>query len=141
MQFLRPSILSGADKYSATVNDRKGEEKMTLFSNCIEQLDELYIIGYGFVDEHINNRIVRAMHLNQSMTVWTIDPVYIQRSLFSPFDYGLRVRGINSTTTQAIFHMATGSWPDTEDVTKLDSVMEQRRVIYENLYSNVFLRN
>jgi len=43
-------------------------------SNIIENIDELYVIGYSFGDEHINNRIIKAMYLNPNMKMWIVDP-------------------------------------------------------------------
>jgi len=141
MQFLLPSILSGDAKFSPATYDGKGEPKMAHFSAGIENLDELYIIGYGFGDAHINNRIVRAMHLNSDMKIWVIDPHNTRPTLLTPFDYNWRIRGIGAKTTQAIYHLKTGAWHTPDEMKLFDSTWEQRAKIYENLYEVVFKRD
>jgi len=141
MQFLTPSILSGDAKFSPATHDGKGEPKMAQFSLGIENLDELYIIGYGFGDPHINNRIVRAMHINPNMKIWTVDPFNSRPTLLDSFDYNLRVRGIHAKTTQAIYHLKTETWHTPDETETLDSVWEQRTKIYEHLYNIVFKRD
>ena len=140
MQFLRPAILSGAVKYSPTIAERKGEEKMIFFSKGIEQLDELYIIGYGFGDVHINNRIVRAMHLNQDMKIWVVNPHNTKIELLNPFDYNLRVRGITANTINSINYMTTEKWIEKEIGLELESAQASRSTIYERFYNVVFKR-
>jgi hypothetical protein len=141
MQFLRPSILSGSKKYSPTIEERKGEEKMIFFSNIIEQIDELYVIGYGFGDEHINNRILKAMYLNQNMKIWIVDPVSTKKTLLNAFDYGLRVRGINATATQAIGYITTNKWPTNKEEAELNIVLADRSEIYDRLNNVTFKRD
>ena len=140
MQFLSPSILSGSRKYSPTIDDRKGEEKMAFFSNGIEIMDELYVIGYGFGDEHINNRIVRAMHLNEKMKIWVVDPYNTKQGILNAFDYDLRVRGINANTTQAISFIINDKWLIGDKETSLELVSTERSKIYDRLYNVNFKR-
>ena len=141
MQFLFPSILSGPKKYSPTINERKGEEKMMFFSNIIENIDELYVIGYSFGDEHINNRIIKAMYLNPNMKIWIVDPYNNKWDILNPFDYELRIRGINATTTQAVRYITTNEWPTNKDEDELKIVATQRTEIYNKLNNVVFKRN
>lgn len=70
------SMLTGGSKYSLTSNEKKGEEKLKLFSESIKDADELTVIGYGFGDKHINYRISNAMVLNQKLKIVIVDPVH-----------------------------------------------------------------
>lgn len=68
------SMLTGGDKYSISYSQKKGEEKLILFSKKLEKIDTLTIIGYGFNDRHINNKIYRALILNPQLKIKIVDP-------------------------------------------------------------------
>ena len=68
------SMLTGGDKYSISFSEKDGEEKLILFSKKIEELELLTIIGYGFNDRHINNRIYKALILNPSLKIKIVNP-------------------------------------------------------------------
>lgn len=110
MQFMQPSILTGSKKYSPTLSSKVREEKIELFSTALEKIDELYIVGYSFGDKHINNRIVHAMHLNPQMKVVIINPTSEKQDIFSPFDYGLRVRYCPMGFSIWADYERTGKW-------------------------------
>ena len=141
MQFLIPSILSGTKKYSSATYDGKGEPKMAQLSMGIERMDELYIIGYGFGDEHINNRIVRAMHLNSSMKIWVIDPYNPRPVPLNSFDYDMRLNSMYAKTTQAIHYLKNETWHTSDEAKLLDSAWIERTKIYEHLFNVEFMRN
>jgi len=148
MQFLSPSILSGNTKYDPATYSGKGAPKMALFSTGLERLDELYIVGYGFGDIHINNRIARAMHRNDCMKIFVIDPVNTRPKALNAFDYGIekgiekmRVRGISGSAVHSLRYLETGQWHSKEEVAKIEAVWKQRTEIYENLYGNIFKRD
>ena len=86
------AMLTGGNKYSITLNEKKGEEKLKLLTDVLEKLEELIIIGYGFGDKHINNRISQAMILNQKLKVQIVDPAHtaIPECLL-PFNYDNRI--------------------------------------------------
>ena len=62
-------MLTGGAKYSETTNEKEGEEKLKIFSETLQKTKELTIIGYGFGDSHINNRILNAMVLNENLRI------------------------------------------------------------------------
>jgi hypothetical protein len=99
------------------------------------------VIGYSFGDEHINNRIIKAMYLNPNMKIWIIDPYNNKWDILNPFDYDLRIRGINTTTTRGIRFITSNEWPTNKDEDELNIVATQRSEIYNRLNNVVFKRN
>ena len=141
MQFLQPSILSGTEKFSPATYGGKGVSKMEQFSKGIESMDELYIIGYGFGDEHINSRISRAMHRNDEMRICVIDPYYSCPPILKPFDYSGRITSIYANTIQSIRYLMTKKWYTQDEVKLFDLTWEHRSEIYEHMYNNIFRRD
>ncbi|MFC1771186.1 hypothetical protein ACFLZV_04790 [Candidatus Margulisiibacteriota bacterium] len=93
LDIMTKSMLTGGKKYSKTSNPKKGEEKLKLFDDVLQQLDELTIIGYGFADSHINFRIANAMVLNKNICIKIIDPINNQiPECLAQFDYDSRIR-------------------------------------------------
>jgi hypothetical protein len=87
------SMLTGGKKYSETSKIKDGEEKLKLFDDVLEDIEELTIIGYGFGDEHINFRISNALLLNQDLRVVIIDPALKNTpSCIKQFDYDSRIK-------------------------------------------------
>lgn len=68
------SMLTGGEKYSISYSEKEGEEKLILFSKKLEDIELLTIIGYGFNDRHINNKIYRALLLNPDLKIKIVDP-------------------------------------------------------------------
>lgn len=68
------SMLTGGDKYSISFSEKDDEEKLILFSKKIEEMDLLTIIGYGFNDRHINNKIYKALILNPKLKIKIVNP-------------------------------------------------------------------
>jgi len=87
------SMLTGGGKYSITTNDKKGEEKLKLLTDQLKNTDELTIIGYGFGDKHINNRVSNSMVSNEKLKVRIVDAIHkpIPESL-EQFNYDGRIR-------------------------------------------------
>lgn len=65
-ELLRKSMLTGGRKFSPTLGDDSGTS-MYLFREVLSRIDSLDIIGYGFNDIHINDRIDQAMILNPNL--------------------------------------------------------------------------
>lgn len=65
-EFLRKSMLTGGKKFSQKLGDDTGTA-MYLLRQCLAKVDALDIIGYGFNDIHINDRIDEAMILNPNL--------------------------------------------------------------------------
>jgi hypothetical protein len=86
------SMLAGGNKFSRTTNDKEGEEKLRLFSQQLDLADEITIIGYGFGDKHINNRLSNAMVKNKNLKIQVVDAISkpIADSL-EQFDYNRRI--------------------------------------------------
>lgn len=139
MHFLRPSILTGGHKYHTTLNKFKEEEKMSLFSSGLEQVDELFVIGYSFSDRHINNRIKHAMHKNDQMRVRIVEPGNCKYDGFEPFRYGSRVGGIQSGFPKAARYLLDGIWDESipEQLKRSECI---RQCCYQNI-ETVFNRN
>ncbi|KEI77826.1 hypothetical protein N452_04110 [Clostridium botulinum A2 117] len=76
----------------------------------MNSLDEVTIVGYSFCDKHINTRLYNAMLKNENLKVWVINPSSSKNELFEPFDYNLRVRGIECCTPEWLNYMANESW-------------------------------
>ena len=68
------SMLTGGDKYSISFSEKDGEEKLILFSQKIEEIELLTIIGYGFNDRHINNKIYKALLFNPGLKLKIVNP-------------------------------------------------------------------
>lgn len=54
-QFLRRSILSGVNKFKNKVGQILPEEILPLFKQHLNSVGDLYVVGYGFGDGHVNN--------------------------------------------------------------------------------------
>jgi hypothetical protein len=54
LQFLRRSLLSGGHKFSDKFEQIAPRELFEEFKNRIMSARELFVIGYGFGDEHVN---------------------------------------------------------------------------------------
>jgi hypothetical protein len=74
LDVISESMLTGGNKYSETLKEKAGEEKLILFDQALRDLDVLTIIGYGFGDFHINTRLSKAMALNDRLRIVIIDP-------------------------------------------------------------------
>jgi len=139
IQFLRPTIVSGGRKFSATFDPNQEQPIMSLFSSGLAQVDELCIIGYSFSDEHINNRLIRAMHLNDNLKLEIIDPSNAKQKMLSGFDYGLRLRTSQCDTLTMLDYYATGKW-DSSIKTRNAETMKMRNNLYYDMNYNIFHR-
>lgn len=137
LQFLRHTIKTGGNKFSKTINPKSGEEKMILFKQILDTLDEITIVGYSFGDYHIDTRLYNAMLKNENLKVWVIDPSGGKNELFVPFDYNLRVRGMQCCTPEWLNYFANENW-DMEKMEVLKSYRDSRKAIDEELRSRIF---
>ena len=65
-ELLRKSMLTGGRKFSSKLGDDSGTA-MFLLRQVLLKVDSVDIVGYGFNDVHINDRIDEAMILNQNL--------------------------------------------------------------------------
>lgn len=98
------SMLTGSNKYSPTYSEKENEEKLSLFSQVLKESDNLTIIGYGFNDEHINNKITKGLIINEKLKVKVVDPIGGIPKPLVPVDEGNRVRKIQSDVANWIYH-------------------------------------
>lgn len=137
LQFLRHTIKTGGNKFSKTINPKSGEEKMALFGQILDTLDEITIVGYSFCDDHINMRLKKAMFNNEKLKVWVIDPTGGKNELFDHFDYDLRVRGMQCCTPEWLNYLVNKNW-DIENLEILNSYRNDRNGIDKNLRNRIF---
>ena len=131
-QFLGKSILTGGYKYSKKLFDKKqGEEKMLLFKQVLSIIDEIIIIGYGFNDEHINNRLDEAMILNENLKITIVNPdTKTLPSIIDRHDHDLRITRANLRTPEWLHYRATGNF-DIPDAQQLSVVREVHKKFSE----------
>jgi len=139
MQFLSHTIKTGGNKFSKTINPKSGEEKMVLFEQILDMLDEITIVGYSFCDYHIDTRLYNAMLKNENLKVWIIDPLSGKNELFVPFDYSLRVRGMQCCTPEWLNYFTNKNW-DIENMKILNLYRNQRSKNDEKLRNEFFKR-
>lgn len=127
------SMLTGGKKYSKTTNPKKGEEKLLIFDTVLQNTEELTIVGYGFGDQHINNRISNAMVLNPALNIVIVDPgVNIIPNFLEQFNYGSRIKKVYSGIAPWIEYSYTGQW-NNDQITLLKKNEKQRAIIRNNV--------
>jgi hypothetical protein len=105
------SMLTGGKKYSPTTNRKSGEEKLLLFEDILDRIDEMTIIGYGYGDKHINYRISNAMVKNSSLVARLINPGGIKTPEFlEQFDYNDRIQKAMCTGAQWMEYCNSQIW-------------------------------
>lgn len=105
------SMLTGGNKYSKTSNEKKGEEKLKIFSDILTEIDELTVIGYGFGDNHINFRLSNAMVLNPNLSISIIEPMHFNTpEVLNQFDYDNRIKKAICTATQWFNYYKEKTW-------------------------------
>ncbi|MGX9462445.1 hypothetical protein ACWXWU_14595 [Shewanella sp. A14] len=105
------SMLTGGNKYSRTTNDKEGEEKLKLFSEQICLADEVTVIGYGFGDKHINNRLSNAMVKNENLKIQIVDAIFkpIPESL-EQFDHDRRINRATCGASHWMDYLENEEW-------------------------------
>ncbi|BDA78567.1 hypothetical protein LPTSP3_g14970 [Leptospira kobayashii] len=93
LDIISKSMLTGGKKYSKTLKIQKGEEKLSLFNDVLNNTTELLILGYGFGDKHINFRIADQLAKNSNFSIRIIDPVKTKiPESFEAYDYDNRIK-------------------------------------------------
>lgn len=137
LEVISKAVLTGGRKYSKTANPKKGEEKLVIFDEILDQLDELTIIGYGFGDKHVNFRIVNAMARREGLSVRIIDPHLREVPEFlEPFDYNSRVRRASCSAAQWIDYCKSQSW-NLEQIEALKANSKIRQEVKSNVESAI----
>lgn len=73
-QFLRRSLLSGANKFKNNNSQIAPVAFLQLFKNKLNLIDELICIGYSFGDSHINDIILNWLSISSSTKIIIYDP-------------------------------------------------------------------
>jgi len=119
LDIISKSMLTGGKKYSKTTNTKKGEEKLKIFDDVLDEIDELTIIGYGFGDPHINNRISNAMVRNKNLKLRIVNPTSVSNPKFlEQFDYNLRLQGALCRVAEWMEYSDTEKW-DSDQINAL----------------------
>jgi serine/threonine protein kinase len=115
LDILSRPLRIGARQYMPTTKVRPGEERLKLFDDALRQLDELTIIGYSLENEHVTNRLLNAMVLNQQLKIRIVDPKSRPcPSFLRQFDYDLRVQSVACTATQWLSYVVDQRWDDAQ---------------------------
>jgi hypothetical protein len=74
LQFLRNSLLSGAHKFTRRVDQVAPSEFLSLFSGCLNYVNELLCMGYGFGDGHVDEKIADWLGFSSERKMTIINP-------------------------------------------------------------------
>ncbi|WP_167483042.1 SIR2 family protein [Leptospira noumeaensis] len=74
LQFLRKTIISGKHKYSTKISHTMDDWFFKLFKSYINSVDELYSIGYGFLDPHINQVLIDWLEFSSKRNITIVNP-------------------------------------------------------------------
>lgn len=131
-QFFKKSILTGGYKYGKTFEQKAGEEKMNLLKQVLLQTEELIIMGYGFNDEHINNRIDEAMILNQKLKLIIADPFLNSLpAIIERHNHNNRITKAQFKTPEWLHYMKTNEHNFLEQK-KLDTIRNVMNILSNN---------
>lgn len=137
LEIICKSMLTGGSKYSLTTNHKEGEEKLKLFDEMLNEIDELTIVGYGFGDRHINYRLSNAMVLNSNLKLRIVDPIHKPYAEFlQQFNYDDRLRGATCGAPHWMEYSATQKW-NQEQMNSLKENEAIRRKIKKKVESIV----
>jgi len=104
------SMLTGGNKYQPTLSNKNGEQKLSLFSDVLKDTDLLTIVGYGFGDKHINNRIIQALFQNDNLKVKLVSPDQKCPECLEPFDENSRIKRILSDVANWLYYEKHQTW-------------------------------
>jgi len=131
------SMLTGGKKYSKTSNPKDGEEKLLIFDKVLVDIEELTIVGYGFGDRHINDRISNAMVLNPKLKIVIVDPTISRIPDFlEQFNYDMRIKKVHSGIAQWIEYCHSGQW-NYEQMSILKENEQQRAIIQNRVEQRI----
>lgn len=74
MQFLRRTLLSGAQKFSETGSQVLPKSMLKHFKANINFLDKLICIGYGFGDHHVNDALKEWLAFSPKRSIEIVSP-------------------------------------------------------------------
>lgn len=137
LDLIGKAMLTGGKKYSKTAKPKKGEEKLIIFDDLLDRIDELTIIGYGFGDKHVNFRITNAMARRENLSIRIIDPNLRKIPEFlEPFDYDSRIRQASCGAAHWIDYCKSQKW-DAEQIEALKKNSQIRNEIKDRVASLV----
>lgn len=137
LDIIGKSMLTGGKKYSKTANSKKGEEKLIIFDEILNRINELTIIGYGFGDKHVNFRIANAMARRENLSIRIIDPNLRKIPEFlEPFDYDSRIYRANCGAAHWIDYSKSQKW-NAEQIKELKRNSQIRNEIKSRVESLV----
>lgn len=127
------SMLTGGNKFSRTTNEKDGEEKLKLFNDKIGSADEITIIGYGFGDKHINNRLSNAMVKNEELKIQIVDAIFkpVPDSI-EQFDYEKRINRATCGAAHWIDYSKDEQW-NKEQIEHLKANESIRKQVLEGV--------
>lgn len=130
LDILEMSMLTGGKKYGRAISSKPGEEKISLFQDVLATIDELTIVGYGFGDVHINDRIVVAMSRSEKLRVRIVDPFGPAcPAILEPFNYGERVRGARCSAPEWMSYLKNDeTWDSQHSANVRKSAMRRSEV-------------
>ena len=73
-QFLRRSLLAGANKFDRRFHQTLPHAMLDIFRNKLKMVAKLYIIGYSFSDKHIDEIIVHWLSESHEKALIIVDP-------------------------------------------------------------------
>jgi hypothetical protein len=113
LDIMARAMRTGGKKYSKTSKPKVGEERIKMFADMLDDTSELLIIGYGFGDVHVNNRISNALARNPQLTVRSIRPKGERCPQFlEQFDYDQRVGAAYCRAAEWMHYVPTQTWND-----------------------------
>jgi hypothetical protein len=74
MQFLRRSLLAGAQKFNTRFSQTVPQKMLELFRSYINYVQELYVVGYSFGDAHIDLVIKNWLEFSGARSMIIVDP-------------------------------------------------------------------
>lgn len=128
-----PVNVDGGNKFSRTTNEKDGEEKLKLFNDKIGSADEITIIGYGFGDKHINNRLSNAMVKNEELKIQIVDAIFkpVPDSI-EQFDYEKRINRATCGAAHWIDYSKDEQW-NKEQIEHLKANESIRKQVLEGV--------
>jgi hypothetical protein len=138
---VRLSMLTGGQKYSRTTERRYGEEKLAILEDVLAKLSHLTVIGYGFADKHVNNRLSNAMVRRGDLMIQIVDPVRNGApECLEQFDYKGRVRTALCGASHWISYCKVQKWDENQMKAYEDNKaarQQVRRIVEEEVKGRI----
>ena len=74
LQFLQKTVISGKHKYSSKISHTMDDWFYKIYKGHINYVSELFCIGYGFQDKHINEVILEWMESSRERKLIIVNP-------------------------------------------------------------------